>query len=309
MLQRIRQSLRKIPLIHNAYMRVKRVFSSDLLGMTSSTEQEFLEQYGANLYTGAGDVVDLGCWLGSTTIPLTRGLLKNPAFQGSGRKVYAYDLFVWFDWMNSSAAGTDIYGRYVEGDSFINEFEKRTSEFADLIETRAGDLKAIGWDRGGIEFLLVDAMKNFDLAGSIVKDFYPHLIEGNSLVFHQDFAHYFTPWIHLIQWRFREHFEFVEGIPQSTSVVFKCTRAISQSDSEREMSFTSFTDRDVDAAFDYSMSLVSAEKLANVAAAKVMWYLHQEDFDKATSVFADLVSNGVVVENDLFDVRLLLSDQ
>lgn len=309
MLQRIRQSLRGVPLIHNAYMRVKRAFSSDLLGMTSSTEQEFLERYGAGSYTGAGNVVDLGCWLGSTTIPLTRGLLKNPAFQGSGRKVYAYDLFIWFDWMNSSTAGTDIYGRYVEGDSFIDEFEKRTSEFGDLIETRAGDLKAIGWDRGVIEFLLVDAMKDFDMAGSIVKDFYPHLIECSSLVFHQDFAHYFTPWIHLIHWRFRDHFEFVEEIPQSTSVVFKCTRAIPQSDAERELSFAAFTDDDVEAAFDHSMSLVSAEKLANVAAAKVMWYLHQEDFDKARSVFADLVSNGVVVENDMFDVRLLLSAQ
>jgi hypothetical protein len=186
MLKRVRQSLREIPLLHNAYLRVKRAFSSDLLGMTSSTEQEYLERYGENSYTGVGEVVDLGCWLGSTTIPLTRGLLKSPAFAESGRLVYAYDLFVWFDWMNSSVAGTDLYGRYVEGDSFVDEFQKRTTAFADSIEICAGDLKSIGWQGDGIEFLLVDAMKNFELAGSIVRDFYPHLIAGKSLVFHQD---------------------------------------------------------------------------------------------------------------------------
>lgn len=287
-------------------MRVKRAFSSDLLGMTSSTEQEYLEWYGENTYKGAGDVVDLGCWLGSTTIPLTRGMLRNPAFAGGDRKVFAYDLFVWFDWMNSSVAGTDLYGKYTEGDNFVDEFQKRTATFADAIEIRAGDLKSIGWDRGGIEFMLVDAMKNFELAGSIVKDFYPHLIGGNSLVFHQDFAHYFTPWIHLIHWRFRDHFEFVEEVPRSTSVVFKCTREISRSDCEQELSYAAFTDSDVDAAFDYSMSLVSAEKLSNIVAAKVMWYLHQNDRTKARSVFDQLISKGIAVENDMLNVRQLL---
>ena len=289
-------------------MRVKRAFSTDLLGMTSSTEQEYLERYGESSYTGVGNVVDLGCWLGSTTIPLTRGLLKNPAFGGSGRKVYAYDLFVWFDWMNSSVAGTDLYGKYVEGDSFVDEFEKRTNAFADSIEICAGDLKSIGWHGGDIEFLLVDAMKNFDLAGSIVRDFYPHLIPGGGLVFHQDFAHYFTPWIHLIQWRFRDHFEFVEEVPSSTSVIFICTQSISSSDCEQELSYASFSDKDVDAAFDYSMGLVSAEKLSNVAAAKVMWYLHQKDRVKAASVFDDLISLGIETENDMFNVRKLLSE-
>lgn len=308
MLQGLRLRLREVPLIHNAYMRMKRAVSSDLLGMTSSTEQAYLGRYGENSYTGVGDVVDLGCWLGSTTIPLTRGLLRNPTFAGSGKKVYAYDLFVWFDWMNSSVAGTDLYGKYGEGDSFVDEFEKRTAAFADSIEICAGDLKSIGWQGGGIEFLLIDAMKNFELAGSIVKDFYPHLTEGNSLVFHQDFAHYFTPWIHLIQWRFRDYFEFVEEVPSSTSVVFKCTRSIPQSDCEQELLFTTFTQTDVDAAFDYSMGLVYAEKLSNVAAAKVMWYMHQSEHVKARSVFDELISRGIEIENDMFIVQKLLAE-
>lgn len=307
MLQDLRNKLRDIAFLHNAYMRLKRTFSSELLGMTSATEQAYIAEYGENHYTGVGAVVDLGSWLGSTTIPLTNGLLKNSNFRGSGRKVFAYDLFIWFDWMNSSIAGTDLTGRYCEGDNFVDEFKRRIAPLADSIEVREGDLKAIGWHGEPIEFLLVDAMKGWDLAASIVRDFYPSLIEGRSLVFHQDFAHHFTPWIHLVQWKLRDHFEFVEEVPRSQSVVFRCVKAISPETVSLDWGFDPFGDIDVDAAFAYSMKLVSSEKLANVAAAKVMWYIHQEKLDDASRVLADLTGMGVPLENELLIVNEMLA--
>jgi len=189
MIQNLRKKLREISFLHNAYMRAKRIFISELLGMTSGTEQAYIANYGENLYAGHGEVVDLGSWLGSTTIPLTAGLLKNPKFRDSGRKVFAYDLFIWFDWMRPSVAGTDLAERYREGDNFVDEFKRRIAPLADSIEVREGDLKSIGWSGEPIEFLLVDAMKGWDLAAAIARDFYPSLIPENSLVFHQDFAH------------------------------------------------------------------------------------------------------------------------
>lgn len=307
MLQSLRKKLREIPILHNAYMRVKRTFSSELLGMTSGTEQAYIANYGKDLYTGKGEIVDLGSWLGSTTIPLTNGLLKNPKFRASGRKVFAYDLFIWFDWMASSVAGTDLAGRYSEGDNFVDEFRRRIAPVADSIEVREGDLKAIGWSGEQIEFLLVDAMKGWDLAASITKDFYPSLIEGESLVFHQDFAHHFTPWIHLVQWRLREHFEYIQEVPRSQSVVFRCIRAIPHETVNVDWGFDLFSEKDVDAAFDHSMSLVSREKLANVASAKVMWYFHQKKFTEASRVISDLIDRGIPLENDLATVSNMLT--
>ena len=199
MLRTIRTRLRKVAVLHNSYMRLKRMFGSELVGMTTGTEQAWLENYGASAYRGVGEVVDLGCWLGSTTIPLVAGLLKNPSFVETDRKVQAFDLFKWFDWMNESAAGTELWRKYAEGDDFVAEFEKRIANHASRIDVRQGDLSAIGWDGGPIEFLLVDAMKGWDLANAIVRDFYPSLIPLQSLVFPHDFGNYFTPWIHLIQ--------------------------------------------------------------------------------------------------------------
>ncbi|HMT06899.1 MAG TPA: hypothetical protein PKA82_02765 [Pyrinomonadaceae bacterium] len=307
MLRQIRDRLRKIPFLHNSYMRVKRRLSTELLGMTTLTEQQYLSKYGESQCAGVGEVVDLGCWLGSTTIPLTNGLLKNPAFADSGRKVHSYDLFEWYDWMESSVAGSELSGKYREGDSFVDEFKRRIEPIADHVEIYAGDLKQIGWNGGEIEFLLVDAMKGWDLAASITKDFYPSLTAGQSLVFHQDFAHHFTPWIHLIQWQLKDHFEYVEEVPNSQSVVFRCIKQIQSSDVNLDWGFDLFDDETVDAAFAYSMSLVSKEKLPNVAAAKVMWFLHQDENEEANMLFTELLANGIPLESEMKLIKEKLS--
>ena len=287
-------------------MRFKRALNSQLLGMTSKTEQEYFTRYGREIYTGAGEIVDLGCWLGSTTISLLEGLLKNPAFINSDRKVYAYDLFVWFDWMNESTSGTDLSGKYKEGDNFVAEFEKRAAKYSSRIEICAGDLIEIGWNGSAIEFLLIDAMKNWDLANGIVRNFYPALVPGKSLILHQDFAHHFAPWIHLLQWKFREYFEFVEEVPRSQSVVFKLVRPIPGELLNIIYSFESFSDTDVNEAFEYSMKLVSAEKLPNVAAAKVMWYIHQKKFEQAKRAWQELAAAGVPQEDHMIVLNEML---
>ncbi|HEX8250256.1 MAG TPA: hypothetical protein VF599_18935 [Pyrinomonadaceae bacterium] len=309
MLQSLKNKLKKSAFIHGSYMRLKRAFARELVGMTSKTEQDYFAAYGEKNYSGKGEIVDLGCWLGSTTIPLIKGLLKNPAFTESNRKVYAYDLFIWFDWMNASTAGTNLAGKYKEGDNFVEEFKARTKEFARRIEIREGDLKQIGWTGENIEFLLVDAMKNWDLTNAIARSFYPSLIPGESIVLHQDYAHFFTPWIHLLQWRFRENFAFAGEVPKSQSVIFRYENKISGELLNKNYSFESFSDADVNAAFDYSLNLVSTEKLPNVAASKVMWFLHQNEREKAKAEFENLLKRGIPMEKDLLIVKELLEKE
>lgn len=309
MIQTLKNKFKKNDFIHGSYLRLKRLLVNELVGMTSKTEQNYLAEYGEKIYSGKGEVVDLGCWLGSTTIPLVKGLLKNPAFVRSNRKVYAYDLFIWFDWMNSGIIGTNLAGKYQAGDNFIEEFKLRTKKFADQIEICGGDLREIGWNGGKIEFLLIDAMKDWSLANSILKDFYSSLEPQESFILHQDFAHFFTPWIHLLQWKFRENFEFAGEVAKSQSVIFKYKNKIPNEFLTVDYSFESFSESDVDEAFDYSMSLVKEEKLPNIAAAKVMWFLHQNKCEKAQDTFNNLLTKGISLEKDLLVVKELLANK
>lgn len=307
MLKKLRKNLKNSPLIYNFYMRLKRSFKGELLGMTSKSEQDYFSKYGETLYKGKGEVVDLGCWLGSTTIPLVKGLLKNPLFIESKNKVFAYDTFIWYDIMKESVAGTDLVGKYKDGDSFLDEYKKRIAKYADHIEICEGDLAQIGWKGDDIEFLLIDAMKNWELANAILKNFYTNLIPNQSLILHQDFSHYFTPWIHLLQWYFREYFEFTEDIAASPSCVFKYIKKIPDQLLNREYSFESFSDEDCNKAFDYSLDLVSNDKKANIYAAKVMMFIHQRKFSDARKALESLAEQNIPIEKDLLVVQDLLS--
>src|SRR5262249_13582069 len=151
-------------------------------------------------YSARGRIVDLGCWLGSTTIALARGLRRREDFSQDIAQhrevVHAYDRFVWEPWMDPFLEGCQT--TYQAGDSFLREFKSRIRGLDDLVAVYPGDLTAMTWNGGPVEFLLIDVMKSWPLTNHVIKMFYGHLIPGSSYVVHQDFKHYYTSWIHLV---------------------------------------------------------------------------------------------------------------
>ncbi len=278
-------------------------------GMTSASEQAYFQWYAKHIYTGSGEIVDLGCWLGSTTIPLAIGLVKNPNSKASAGKIYAYDNFIWQSWMDESVAGTPLDGKYQDGDSFLEEFSKRIGPGKDRIRVHAGDLRQIAWDGGKIEFLLIDAMKSWELANSIVRAFYPALIPGSSFVLHQDFAHWYTSWIHLLHYRFRQYFDMAYDIPHSTSIVFKLRKSLPSQLTTKTYSLSSFKASEIHSAFDYSLSLVCKNKRPNVAAAKVMLFIHLGDLSQAQRELDKCRSEGLTFASDLSIVESIIEER
>lgn len=191
----------------------------DLIGMASSQERNFVHRYAAHDFTGEGAIVDLGCWLGSFTLALAIGVRENARISGREIRIHAYDLFSWQDWMNASVAGTSWAGRYKEGDNFSDAFVEQIAPVADLVAIHSGDLNKERWDPAApIEYLLIDPMKSWELANSVARNFFPALRPGLSLVHHQDFVHYYTPWIHLIMYRFRRYFEPLTYVPYGSYI-------------------------------------------------------------------------------------------
>jgi hypothetical protein len=263
-------------------------------GMTTSEEQTYFRRYAEDDYSGSGEIVDLGCWLGSTTIPLAQGLRKNLNISTVRKRIHAYDLFVWYKWMDPYMYG--CRQQYSPGDSYLQEYRARTKNYSDLIKIYPGDLQHIGWIGEPIEFLLVDAMKSWDTAAYIVENCYPHLLPGKSVLLHQDFKDYYTSWIHLIQYRLREYFTFEMDIPNSGSVVFRLNKQV-DCDLKWLADLKSFSDHEVDEAFDYSMSLVGG-KSSNIAAAKVMYFVHLNRIDEARRVLGDFMQRGFGQDSD-----------
>lgn len=263
-----------------------------LIGMTSLEERNFWQQYTKDNYRGIGEVVDLGSWFGSTTVPLIRGLLQNPNFKNSHRKLYAYDMFVWEEWMIPYIQHTKWKDKFLPGDDFLPAFKDVVLPYRKYIHVVKADLTQSSWIEKPIEFLLVDAMKSWELLNAIQSIFYPFLIPGKSVVVHQDFSHYYTYWIHLLQYRFRNYFEFMQDI-SGGSAVFLYQKKIPAEMLQKKYTVKDFSAEEIDNAFDFSLSLVSDVHKGNVEAARVMCYNDFYGEDKAQQKLTEILDTGL----------------
>ncbi|MEH2236067.1 glycosyltransferase [Nostoc sp.] len=263
-----------------------------ILGMTSMEEQLFLENYAQNEYSGRGEIVELGCWFGSSTISLAMGLEANSCVTNKNQRIHTYDIFIWSSLANmpQSVIGTSLEGKYKDGDSFLDEYLERINPWSHLIHVHPGDLAEIGWQQGEIECLFIDAMKSWELTNSIIKNFFPYLIPEVSLVIHQDFAHYYTSWIHLIMYRLREYLVPIEHTFIYSSRAFRYVKLIPNELLQNSYSFNSFSETEVAAAFNYSLDITPKKMQPNILAAKVMYFIHIMDFEKAKSEFKELAA-------------------
>lgn len=285
------------------YLRSRR--KRQLFGMTSRQEQHWLRTYAAETYEGRGALVDLGCFLGATTISLAQGLALSS--KSALNRIHAYDLFTWSNDFELWAQGREVEGRFISGESFLPEFLRRTEKWRDCIVVHDEDLAQAQWRDGPIEFLLVDAMKSPETASAILRGFFPHLLPGQSYVMHQDFAHCDTPWIHLLAFRLRDYFSVVADVARSATSVFRCEKAPGGFDLEMNLSLSSCSEAEIEAAFDYSLDLVTDDKKPNIIAAKAMAYLERGNFARACEIMAHPQYGPESLSGEFERVRSLLA--
>jgi hypothetical protein len=250
-------------------------------GMTTANELCMVETYARERFTGRGRIVDLGCWYGATTLSLARGLQQNRRAQ-SHRRIDALDLFRWEQWMDPIAREIGLPKRYEAGQSFYDDVKDLLSPFGDLVKVEQHDLHDYDPPTVPIEFLFIDAMKDWDLARQIVSGFFPHLIANNGYVVQQDFAYYLPEMAtnHLIMWYLRHHFECIYHVPASASVVFRCTRPVLGS-SLPVFEPGLFTPEMVEKAYAYSLGCVSREMQPLIETAKLNFLIEQHRHDEA----------------------------
>jgi hypothetical protein len=248
--------------------------------MTSRQEQQWLRRYAARTYRGIGAIVDLGCFLGATTIALAEGLALNR--KAKRKQIHAYDLFTWNEGYEAWAKGKEVEGLFAVGGSFLPEFLRRTQKWRDYIVIHEGDLRHARWETGPIEFLFIDAMKSPEVATAIASEFFPHLVPAKGYVAHQDFPHCSTPWIHFLTFRLRDYFSFVADLPQSS--LFRLEKEIEPQALAGDLSPAAVSSGEIEAAFEYSLTLVGDDKKANVIAAKAMAYAARNEFTRAYEI-------------------------
>lgn len=269
--------------------------------MLKRTERLFLYQYASQEYTGGGEIVDLGSWLGGSTAPLAQGLARNQRPETANKRIHAYDHFIWSPWMNENFQGPRFESLRV-GDSFVELFREYLGRWAHRVEPAVGDLNESGWSGQPVEMIFVDVMKSMDLANTVVQLFFPYLRPGLSRVVHQDFVHFNTPWILLLSHRFRDWLEPERRVEGSPSFVFKCVAEPPAAAVETTYDYDSFSEEESREAFDYCRGLLPTNDHASIDAAQATYYTYRGDLASAREVVAGARRRGASFTGELGQV-------
>jgi hypothetical protein len=187
--------------------------------MLMKTEQQLLYSLARDYFKAEGCIVDGGCFLGGSTVPLALGARDNPRFAANPRKpiVHSYDLFVVEPWTIGIyfPVGTPL------GTSFQAKFENNIRDVSDLVKVNAGDVMLAELPQEPIEILFIDLAKHWTVNDYIVQNFFSRLIPGHSIVIQQDYLfHTWTGWLPVTMEYFAEYFEIVDHTEQNSVAFF-----------------------------------------------------------------------------------------
>ena len=267
------QSTRWLDQLPRRYQRYRR--PPWCYGMTTDNELCFVETYAREVFSGAGRIVDLGCWFGATTLSLARGLTAR-RMAAACNTIEALDRFEWERWMEPIAETVSLPRRYAVGQCFYDEVKELLRPYAPWVSVGRQDLLRYAPPASPVEFLFIDAMKSWALAQKIVSGFFPRLIAGRAYVVQQDFA-YYHPVVatgHLTMWYLREHFRCVHHVPDSCSVAFLSTQPIEPA-SLPEFSAKLFTVEMVEAAYEYCLGCVQPNMRPMLEIAKLCFLVQE----------------------------------
>ena len=189
--------------------------------MLTDEERRMLYWLARYAFTGRGAVCDLGAFLGGSTLCLAAGL-RDAGWKGE--RIHSYDLFElgpfeqeWFRTHGleppPDRKTLGLYRGHVDG-------------YLDLVTVHEGDVRRQHWAGGPIELLFVDLAKTGRTWDHVLREFFPALTPGVSLVVLQDYLFADSgPWHHVTMEKLSPYFEYVADTGRN-SAVFRYARPV-----------------------------------------------------------------------------------
>jgi hypothetical protein len=166
--------------------------------MVSEAERQLLYYIASEYFTDSGHIFDTGCFLGGSTLALGYGLQAWQARHGRAptHRIHAYDLFLVYPWMFLQHLSQD---EFKSGDTLLPKFERMIEPIREYVDVHPGDIRTLPHPPGPIEILFIDLAKSPELSDYVVREFFPALIPGRSLVIQQDYMYHFAEagWLHV----------------------------------------------------------------------------------------------------------------
>ena len=151
-------------------------------------ERQLLFHLARNYFTGVGEIVDAGSFLGGSASCLALGLRDNPRLDPAGKagRIHSYDIFTYAPWIGEKWLSSEDYS---EGQSFLSVYHDNLGELAPHVAIHPGPIESAFWRSGPIEILFLDVCKTPMVSDAAHSLFLPHAIPGRTVFIQQDYTH------------------------------------------------------------------------------------------------------------------------
>ena len=192
-----------------------------MLGYEERALPAFLAEKAAAL---KGEFVELGCYLGGSTVALLDGLAKASALKNRRRPlIHSYDLFIANDYMVEHAPK---HLNLKAGESFLQAFLSLLGDDARYVQVYPGDIRKQQWSGEPIALLYVDILWGWDINRWVIDQFYRSLRKG-SWIIHQDFVFPYYPWLPIsMEWFVRNGYFSVTSFAEFSTIAFQCEKQL-----------------------------------------------------------------------------------
>jgi len=180
--------------------------------MLSAQELELLYTLARDHYTGRGEIIDGGAFLGGSTLALACGLRDNPGTFNKQGRIHSYDMFVSDSYVAQFVSG------YPEGTSTRPYYDSVIADVASYVSVHEGDIVTSSWpiDRP-IEILFIDVAKSWEINDFLLQQFFPRLIPGVSTIIQQDYHWKNSVWISIAMELLADHVTYLGSMPWCTA--------------------------------------------------------------------------------------------
>jgi hypothetical protein len=275
--------------------------------MITPEERLYLHWLGQSIWSGRGSIIEIGPWLGGSTICLAAGMRASG--YDTHQRLQVFDNFIWREFMAARASLP-----LQPGDSFQSFFLENVKVYSEAIVSRVWALpdEIIEHDQEArskrfveidhhipifeefsddpVEILFIDGAKSWRGLRHLLKILGPHLTPEKSYIVCQDFKYWGTYWVPIMMTRLEACLEPVHNVLTGDTVTFRVTSLLSSQIFERFEDNvlalpTDQTLRELDQASSLLMADGDELGAANVLLSKVSFLAHQSQVNAAVEEF------------------------
>ncbi|MFZ2970149.1 MAG: class I SAM-dependent methyltransferase [Minisyncoccia bacterium] len=217
-------------------------YPSKIPTMISREERKYLYWVGKSFWSGKGVIVEIGPWLGGSTVCLAMGMKSSghPTY----KRLKVFDNFIWRDFMKVRAKLP-----LNPGESFENYFLENLADYREIIDHRkealpddvipnnreAANMRFFETDHvriiekfsdDPIEILFIDGAKSFKSMLHLLKTFNNNFVPGKTCFICQDYKYYGTYWVPILMIKLEKYLEPVHNVIRGSTVTFRLISAI-----------------------------------------------------------------------------------